>query len=452
MPDTHLLPPHAAFLALLIFLPFAAKWLSLQVRLHLNRGRTRCLLRACALAAALFAPVVCQRAARSAPAFIRSRGTQMMAGNVPFQPRGVNLGNWLVPEPYMMGGGHSNEQIRLALQAAAGSEVKFETWRAAWRDNYITRLDIHRIKALGFNTVRVPLDWRDFEGGASSVGFRSLDPLLAWCRAEGVYVLPDMHVYPDTVGKGSVFVRSETEVSPDLDRVKAAWATVAQRYRNDPAILGYDLLNEPPGYHDDRLRPTYVQIRNAIRGVDTHHLIVVEPNIFSDLGTPGHWSLGRPLDAALAIAPHFYGGDVPASIDADLPTAANHYNGRKYLNWQYAWEYRVPIFVGETGENSDAWIARMVGLWRTGKDGLGAGVLYWTYKKPGNAGGDLVTVPWTPGWASVAHYLQDGGPVPPNAYSTMMEMAARTNARYETFHPNIADALQGHTPSRLVPR
>ena len=53
----------------------------------------------------------------------------------------------------------------------------------------------------------------------------------------------------------------------------------------------------------------------------------------------------------------------------------------------------------------------MVRLWRTGKDGVTAGVLYWTYKKPGNARGDLVTVPWTPGWDAVAHYLQDGGPV-----------------------------------------
>ena len=261
-----------------------------------------------------------------------------------------------------------------------------------------------------------------------------------------------MHVYPDTVKSGSVFVRSETEVSPDLDQVKAAWVTVARRYRNDPNVLGYDLLNEPPGFHDDRLRPTYIQIRNAIRGVDTHHLIVVEPNVFSDLGTPGHWYLGDPIDPDMALAPHFYGGIVPETIDADLPTETNHHNGRKYLNWEYASEHRLPIFIGETGENSDAWIARMVRLWRAGKDGVTAGVLYWTYKKPGNAGGDLVTVPWTPGWAAVAHYLQDGGPVPPNAYGSMMDMAAATNAKYELFHPNIAAALWRDTPPQPAPK
>ncbi len=394
---------------------------------------------------ALLAVGVC-RPARSAPDFVRAQGTQMRLGNAPFQPRGVNLGNWLVPEPYMMGGGHSNEQIRLALRTAAGSEANFQTWRAAWRDNYITQPDIRRIKALGFNTVRVPLDWRDFLGADAPAGLRSLDRLLAWCRREGVYVLPDMHVYPDTVKSGSVFVRSETEASPDLDQVKAAWAAVARRYRDDPNILGYDLLNEPPGYHDDRLRPTYVQIRDAIRAVDPHHLIVVEPNVYSDLGTPGHWYLGDPLDADMALAPHFYHGEVPVSIDADLPTEANHYNGRKYLNWQYASEHHIPIFIGETGENRDSWLAQMVRLWRAGKGGVTAGVLYWTYKKPGNARGDLVTVPWTPGWAAVAHYLQDGGPVPPNAYKIMLDMAAHTDARYEIFHPNIAAALRGDTP------
>ena len=412
----------------------------------------RCLpLFACGLLAALLMAGG-QSPARSAPPFIRSQGTQMRLGIAPFQPRGVNLGNWLVPEPYMMGGGHSNEQIRLALQAAAGSKANFQTWQAAWRDNYITAADIHRIKVLGFNTVRVPLDWRDFLGADAPTGFHSLDRLLAWCRAEGVYVLPDMHVYPDTVGKGSVFVRSDTEVSPDLDQVKAAWVAVARRYRNDPNILGYDLLNEPPGYHDDRLRPTYVQIRSAIRSVDTHHLIVVEPNVFSDLGTPGHWFLGEPIDPDMAIAPHFYGGEVPETIDADFPTDANHHNGRKYLNWQYASEHHVPIFIGETGENSDAWIARMVRLWRTGKDGVTAGVLYWTYKKPGGARGDLVTVPWTPGWEAVARYLQDGGSPPPNAYQAMLDMAAATNAKYETFHPNIAAALRGDAPPNPAPK
>ena len=410
-----------------------------------NPRRLRLLL-ACGLAALLPAVAGCQSPARSAPAFVRSRGTQMMAGNAPFQPRGVNLGNWLVPEPYMMGGGRSNEQLRQALRAAAGSEANFQTWRAAWRDNYITQADIHRIKRLGFNTVRVPLDWRDFLGADAPVGFRSLDRLLAWCRADGIYVLPDMHVYPDTVEQGSVFVGSETEADPALDQVKAAWAAIARRYRNDPALLGYDLLNEPPGYHDDRLRPTYVQIRNAIRAVDTHHLIVVEPNVFSDLGTPGHWFLGEPIDPNMAIAPHFYGGEAPVFIDADLPTAANHYNGRKYLSWQYASEHHLPLFIGETGENRDDWIARMVRLWRAGKDGVTAGVLYWTYKKPGGARGDLVTVPWTPGWAAVARYLQDGGPVPPGAYESMMDMAAHTDARYETFHPDIAAALRGDVP------
>ncbi len=415
-------------------------------RLPQNRGLRGNLLLPLCLIAALIAAGGCRNPAHCAPVFVRSQGTRMMLGNFPFQPRGVNLGNWLVPEPYMMGGGHSNEQIRQALQTAAGSAANFETWRAAWRDNYVTRADIHRIKALGFNTVRVPLDWRDFASGASSVGFRSLDPLLLWCRAEGVYVLPDMHVYPDTVEKGSVFVRSETEGNPDLDLVKAAWVTAARHYRDNSNILGYDLLNEPPGYHDERLRPTYVQIRNAIRTVDTHHLIVIEPNVFSDLGTPGHWFLGKPIDADMVIAPHFYGGDVPVTIDADLPTAANHYNGRKYLSWLYARDSHIPLFVGEMGENSDDWLRRMVRLWRIGKDGITAGVLYWTYKKPGNAGGDLVTVPWTPGWEAIRHYIQDGGTPPPNGYKAMMDMAAATNTRYEVFHPNIANALRGDAP------
>ena len=328
-----------------------------------------------AACAAALAVLLAGSPAQAQSSYVQSSGTSLTLACAKFTPRGVDLSNWFVPEPYMVGGGSSNEQVRTAFLALAGSAASYQKWRAAYLTNYTTFEDIQRLKARGFNTVRVPLDWRDFvDGNGSAVstglygsplpanaplGLAYLDHLLNWCSAAGMYVLPDMHVPPGTAAGNSseIYVNSAADVNPNLDQVKASWATIAQRYRNADNLLGYDLLNEPPGSLNSQYRPTYQQIQSTIRRYDANHLLVLESNVDADLGDTinGDGYLGKPIDANMAVSIHSYGGDAlpPASIDADYPTQANNYNGRAYYAYAYADKENVPVLIGETGENNN---------------------------------------------------------------------------------------------------
>jgi len=434
--------------------------------------REKTLRRCLACLAALTLPLAASPA-RAQSRFVHSHGTALALGSAPWTPRGVNLGNWFVPEAYMMGGGSSSEQVRLAFLALAGSPAQYQAWRAAYLSSYVTPQDIQRIKALGFNTVRVPLDWRDFvdpNGGAvetglyggplppdAPFGLRYLDRLLDWCRAAGVYVLPDMHVTPGTAADdaGEIYVASPAQDNPRLDAVKAAWQTIAGRYKNAANILGYDLLNEPPGYLNDKYRPTYQQIRDAIRQRDAHHLLVLESNVYADLGDTVHGDgyLGTPLDANMAVSIHSYGGDAlpPSGIDADAPGGASADNSRAYYAWEYADKENVPVIIGETGENNNGWVNAVVHLWAVGKAArsaggirgaaITAGVLYWTYKKPGDAVRSVVSVPFAPGWGAIRDYLSHGGAAPADAFGLLMSQADISGYAHETFHVDVADSL-----------
>jgi endoglucanase len=399
--------------------------------------------------------------------YIHSAGTSFVLEGSIFTPRGVNLGNWFVPEPYMVGGGTSNEQVRQSFISLAGSTANYQAWRAAYLTNYITQEDIQSLARQGFNTIRVPLDWRDFidsnnnavatglYGGTlpsgAPVGLAYLDNLLSWCTASGVYVLLDMHVTPSTVDNNNeIYVSSTTQVSSTLNQVKAAWSTIAQRYQLATNLLGYDLLNEPPGSLNSEYRPTYQQIQAAIRLIDTNHLLVLESNVYADLGNTisGTGYLGAPIDGNMAISIHDYGSNAlpPASIDADYPTAANSYNGRQYYAWAYANSENVPVLIGETGENNNNWVNAIFHLWTVGKVGtsgspITGGVLYWTYKKPGDAVRSFVSVPFTANWPAIETYLNNGGAVPDGALATMMDQANLSGFGDETLHRDVVDAL-----------
>lgn len=86
------------------------------------------------------------------------------------------------------------------------------------------------------------------------------------------------------------------------DRYAAAWAEVAEAFRRDDAVLGYDLLNEPwPGsdfatcanlegctaFDAGELAPMFRRSIEAIRGVDRKHIVFSEPNVLFnfDAGT-----------------------------------------------------------------------------------------------------------------------------------------------------------------------
>ncbi|SRR6266436_6205594 len=308
--------------------------------------------------------------------FITTRGKDLVSPNgKPLLLKGINLGNWLLPEGYMFKFKQTNSPrlIQTAISELVGEDEARRFWKT-YRDNYITREDIAFIKQAGFNSVRVPFSYRLFvsEGPGPKLegpGYELLDKVVDWCRKEGLYVILDMHAAPggqtgdnidDSFGYPFLFESSESqELTANL------WRKIAARYRADPTIIGYDLLNEPIAPYFDtaslnqKLEPLYRKMTSAIREVDANHLLF--------LGG-AQWDsnfkvFGPPFDRKLVYTFHKYW--VPVKQEAIQP----------YLDFRT--RYDVPVWMGESGENTDEWIDSFRKL----LEASDVGWCFWPYKK-----------------------------------------------------------------------
>lgn len=293
----------------------------------------------------------------------------------PFAMRGINLGNWLLPEGYMFGFKHAVApwQIEGAFAELVGPAAAADFWRQ-WRDTYIARDDIQLIRRAGFNCVRVPMDYRFFisprdPAHPTGPGWALLDRLVGWCRDEGLVVILDLHAAPGGQtgtnidnSRGYPFLYAS---AADQTLTIDLWRALARHFRDEPAILGYELLNEPiapdfdPAKLNPLLEPLYRRITDAIRAVDPHHLVILggaqwDTN-FADFGPP--------FAPGLVYAFHTYWVDpAPASI-------------QRYLDLRARWH--APILLTESGENTDAWIAAFRALLEREQIGWA----FWPYKK-----------------------------------------------------------------------
>lgn len=207
--------------------------------------------------------------------------------------RGTNLGNWLNPEGYMFNFDRctSPNFIERMVREISGPDFADDFWKK-WKDNYITRDDIQYIKKTGANTVRLPFNYRlftyeDYLGETNKPdGFNRIDTLINWCREADLYLILDMHDAPggqtgdnidDSYGYYWLW-DSDASAQKFLD----IWTQIAERYKNEPVILGYELLNEPIAPYWDwndevvqRLQPLYKRAVAAIRTQDTNHIVLL---------------------------------------------------------------------------------------------------------------------------------------------------------------------------------
>ncbi|MBK8044375.1 MAG: cellulase family glycosylhydrolase [Haliscomenobacter sp.] len=198
--------------------------------------------------------------------------------------KGVGLGNWLLPEGYMWKFGNLGDRPRKIEKVIAdliGKEKAALFWKT-YRENYITEEDIKRIAELGFNSVRPALNSRLFlTEGENPVyveeGFLLIDNLISWCKKYGIYVIIDMHGAPG--GQTGANIDDSPNNIPELfiekkyqDQLVDLWIKIAQRYKDEPAVAAYDLLNEPlpkgtgaADKYKHLLVPLYQRITSEIR-------------------------------------------------------------------------------------------------------------------------------------------------------------------------------------------
>ncbi len=219
-------------------------------------------------------------ASAQAKGFLHTRGQDMVDedGNKVLL-RGVGLGNWLLPEGYMWKFGQAGDRPRTIEKLVSdliGPEKADEFW-LAFRENYITEADIARIAQLGFNSVRPALNARRFltEGEDPTYvdeGFELLDNLVGWCRKHGIYVIIDMHGAPG--GQTGANIDDSPNDEPGLfmdprnqDLLIDLWVKIAERYKDEPTVAAYDLLNEPLPGRTGMPRSTSVSLNRCTSGL-----------------------------------------------------------------------------------------------------------------------------------------------------------------------------------------
>ena len=313
-------------------------------------------------------------------AFVRVSGPDLIQPNgQKLYIQGTNLGNWLNPEGYMFGFSRTNSawMIDLMIKQAAGPDFAAEFWKV-FKDNYITRDDILFIKQQGANTIRLPFNYKlftdeDYMGNMTDdgEGFRHIDNVVEWCREAGLYLILDMHDCPggqtgDNIDDGHGYPwLFESEQSQQL--YCCIWKRIADRYKDEPVILGYELANEPIAHYfenkedlNKKLEPLYKRAVKAIREVDPHHIILLGGARWnSDFYMFSDWT----FDQNIMYTCHRYGG--PATKEAI----------KDYIDFRD--KTNLPMYMGEIGHNTDEWQTQFVKVMKE----VNIGYTFWPYKK-----------------------------------------------------------------------
>jgi hypothetical protein len=364
--------------------------------------------------------------------------------------RGMGLGGWMLQEGYMLGVNKEGTQhsIKARIIDLVGKE-DCDKFYQLWLQNHMTRADVDLLAKSGFNSIRLPMHYNLFtlpieeepvkgQNTWLTTGFTLTDNLLAWCKANQMYLILDLHAAPGGQGKDAN-ISDYDPAKPslwesDLNQQKtiALWRKLAERYANEPWIGGYDLLNEPNwtfegkdknGKEDSSNKPIwdlYQAITKAIREVDRNHLIIIEGNGWGNNynGFPGPW------ESNLVMSFHKYWNPNTQEAIARFIALRN--------------QYHLPLWLGESGENSIQWFRDCVAL--VEKNHIGWA--WWPHKKV-SSGSCTLTVKRPDDFKKVVDYWSKNGERPSRevAAKGLFALAENLKAGNCRFNTNVMHAL-----------
>lgn len=386
-----------------------------------------------------------------APRFLKAKGKLIVdASGEPFILRGMGMGGWMLQESYMfrLNGIGPQYKIKQRIADLVGDE-KAARFYDAWLNNHTTKADIDSLAAWGFNSIRLPMHYQLYtlpieaepipgQNTWLQKGFDLTDSLLAWCKANNMYLILDLHAAPG--GQGNDLNISDRDPSkPSLweseanqQKTIALWQKLAQHYAGDPSIGGYDIINEPNwGFEDPKdirgtreksnkpLRQLLMQITSAIRQVDSTHIIIIEGNGFGN-----NYNGIFPLwDNNMVLSFHKYGNfNTQAAI-------------QNFLDWQD--KNNVPLWLGESGENSNTWFTEAIQL----AESHHIGWCWWQLKKMGV--NNPLEIRLTPSYQMLQNYWLKNGPkpTPEEAQAALDEWLENIRIQRNIYHKDVTDAM-----------
>ena len=361
--------------------------------------------------------------------------------NKEFIIRSMGLGGWMIQEGYMLetsAFAGTQHEIRAKIEGLIGV-ANTDSFYNAWLKNDCTRTDIDSMAAWGFNAIRLPMHYNLFTlpieeepvAGADTwlpKGFEMVDSLLDWCKQAHIYLILDLHAAPGGQGKDANISDYDSskpslwESAENRRKTVALWSKLAERYGNEPWIGGYDLLNETnwtlPG--NTLLRTLFTDITTAIWKVDKNHLLFIEGNSWANDFT----GLTPAWDTNMAYSFHKYWNAT------DVGTIQYVISMRDAQN--------IPLWMGESGENSNEWFYETIKTLETAHIGWS----WWPLKKINTVVCPL-TVKETADYRTLLNYWTNGGTKPTVTFATnaLLEIADNLKFKNCIYHPDYIDAL-----------
>ncbi len=355
--------------------------------------------------------------------------------------RGMGLGGWMLMEGYMMQSSEvadTQHEFRNRLVDLIG-EDKTDEFFDTWLENHVTKKDIDSLAKWGFNSVRLPMHYNLFTlpienepvAGQNTWldrGFTMVDDLLDWCESNNMYLILDLHAAPGGQGTNAA-ISDYDDTKPSLwqsqenkNKTVALWRKLAERYKDEPWIGGYDLLNEVNGNHvtGTQLKQFYIEITNAIREVDTNHMIFIEGHDWANNFT----GLTPTWDSNMVYSFHKYWSK----------------NDIGSIQWvlDLREQQNVPLWMGEAGENSNVWFTEAISLFEDNNIGWS----WWPMKRVETIVGPY-SIKFTEGYKNILEYWKGNASKPSvnDAYAAVMELANNTNSANCDFQKDVPDAM-----------
>ncbi|MDB5210628.1 MAG: glycosyl hydrolase family 5 [Sediminibacterium sp.] len=387
----------------------------------------------------------------NAQGFLKASGKIIVNGKgEKFILRGMGIGGWMLQEGYMFKLGHLGQQYRIKEKIIElVGEEKTKQFYNEWLLNHTTKADIDSMASWGFNSIRLPMHYNlytlpvDEEPVAGKntwleKGFAMTDSLLKWCRQNKMYLILDLHATPG--GQGNDLPISDRDpAKPSLwqsdankEKTIALWKKLAARYAKDEWMGGYDIINEPNwGFEDPKdtrgtaeqknipLRQFMVDITNAIREVDKKHIIIIEGNGFGN----NYNGIMPTWDDNLVMSFHKYGNfNTVGSISRFLDLREKN---------------NIPLWLGESGENSNTWFTEAIRL----AEENDIGWAWWQSKKMNLS--NPLEVKQPENYQKFLDYTSSKGPklTEEEAWKILQELLNNLKIKNNLYHKDVTDAM-----------
>jgi endoglucanase len=318
--------------------------------------------------------------------------------------RGYNIGGWMNMENFLTGYPGTESQQRRVLRRVLGPELY-----AAFFDRFMTVFfddaDARYLASLGLNAVRIPFNYRHFEDDArpfelKAEGFALLDRAIGHCQRHGLYAILDFHALPGSQNQhwhsdNGTHVAGFWTYKHFQDRVVHLWEALADRYKGNATVAGYNIMNEPADREGTVIKPFYDRVIEAVRRVDPDHIVFLDGNRYA---TDFSAFEDAPLYPNTVYVAHdyalpgfVYGGPYPGltqGVHVDRDVVEETFLRRT----EFMRQTGTPIWIGEFGPVFTGDPERDEQKYQLLRDQLdiyqrhGAGWAIWAYKDLGAEG------------------------------------------------------------------